>query len=144
MKNKKNAQAISLDLIIGVVIFLLILVVVYSVINTETPKEKKLRLYADSVVAKFEKGIAQGAGLPGIANNDELDEAQLDALYGLSYDEIKSKLGLPGNTEICIVVVDDLGAIRDYNDTKYSFGNIGDNLQISNQGGTRLNCGQGS
>lgn len=131
MKNKRNAQAISLDLIIGVVIFLLILIVVYSVINAETPKEKKLRIYADSVVAKLEKGIAQGANLPGILNEDELDESELDKLYGMDYQEVKRRLGLPGNTEVCIVVVDDLGAIKEYNNSISSFGNEDDNLTIS-------------
>ncbi|MCF7866632.1 hypothetical protein K9L67_05235 [Candidatus Woesearchaeota archaeon] len=130
LEKKRKAQALSLDLVIGVVIFILILIVVYSVLNADTPEQQKLRSQADSIEAKLERNIALGSGIPPVFIGDAINETALAQLYQSDYSKIKANLGLPGNMDVCIVVVDNLGAIKTYNELS-SFGNGNGDLNIS-------------
>lgn len=139
MEKKRKAQAISLDLVIGAVVFLLILVVVYSVLNSDQPEQKHLRTQADSVEARLERNVALGAGLPPVFKRGAINETALGQLYESDYDDIKTKLGLPGNMDVCIVVIDGIGSIKTFGEDKASFGDDSGDLNISNTG---IQCGQ--
>ncbi|MCF7871756.1 hypothetical protein K9L97_01870 [Candidatus Woesearchaeota archaeon] len=135
--NTKKAQAVSIDMVVGVVIFLLILVIVYAVLNSNTTENEKLNTEADNIVSKLDRTTAQAYGLPSVIQESEITEENLALLYSSNYEEIRSKLGLPANTEFCIVVVDELGAIKTYGSNN-SIGNKNDELTI----GENVICGQ--
>ena len=130
LSKSAKAQAWSLDLIVGVVIFILVVVVLYSVLSTETSDEKKLREQADSVAAKIEEKVANPLGLPGLIVDDNINESALLVLYenSTNYDEIKARMGI--QNDFCILIVDELGGIVTVGN-RTSFGNSEDNLSMS-------------
>jgi len=130
INKKRKGQAWSLDLIIGVVIFILVVVILYSVLSTNTPKNTKLRQQADTVSSRLERGTAEANNLPSIIQGSELNQTALGELYmnSSNYEALKTELGIKG--DVCIVLVDELGGIVDING-KTSFGNPSDNLNLS-------------
>lgn len=138
----KKAQTWSLDLIIGIVVFLLLIVIVYSLLATVPEDQVRLRQDADKANARFNRGVAQENSLPAIFDGDEINETELIALFNDNsrYEEFKSNLGI--ESEICIVLVDELGGIVELDDgsggTVNSFGN-GD-VNIS-KGPPNIICG---
>lgn len=123
----KRGQTWSLDLIIGVVLFLLILVVVYSLLAAKPNQENDLRTEADNIVTKIDSVNNPTQTLPKVIQGNSLSEDELKKLYGMSYDELKAELGITG--EFCIMVVDDFGSIIPINNS-LSVGS-GEDLEIS-------------
>jgi len=130
---KKKGQAWSLDLIIGVVLFLLILVVVYSLLSSKPTQNNELRSDADKIFTKMDAINNPSQNLPKVIQGNSLSEVELAKLYGLSYDELKAGMGVTG--EFCIVVVDDFDSIIEINNS-YSVGS-GEDLSI----GDGIYCG---
>jgi len=130
---KKKGQAWSLDLIIGVVLFLLILVVVYSLLSSKPTQNNELRSDADKIFTKMDAINNPSQNLPKVVQGNSLSEDELVKLYGLSYDELKAELGV--TDEFCIVVVDDFDSIIEIN-SSYSVGS-GEDLSI----GEGIYCG---
>lgn len=133
--NSKKAQTWSVDLVVGVVIFLLIVVVVYALITSSKEKDGELRLQNEQVLASFDKENNNSVGVPGILDGENLDLEALKELYSNSanYEEFKSKLGIQG--DFCIVVIDDTGGIIELDTVSganLSFGNVNDSLTIAN------------
>ncbi|PIN80838.1 hypothetical protein COV13_02955, partial [Candidatus Woesearchaeota archaeon CG10_big_fil_rev_8_21_14_0_10_32_9] len=106
---RKKGQAWSLDLIIGVVLFLLILVVVYSLLSSKPTQNNELRSDADKIFTKMDAINNPSQNLPKVVQGNSLSEDELIKLYGLSYDELKAEMGV--TEEFCIVVVDDFDSI---------------------------------
>lgn len=119
-------------------IFILVVVILYSVLSTNTPENTKLRQQADTVSSKLERGTAGANNLPEVIQGSEINQTALEDLYANSsnYEALKTQLGIKG--DVCIVVVDELGGIVTINGKK-SFGNPSDNLNLSKVNG--IICG---
>lgn len=137
-----KAQTWSVDLVVGIVVFLLLVIVLYALLSKEPTQEKKLRLENEQVLARFD-AKNRVDGVPSIIDGENINEAELKKLYHAEeYATIKQNLGITG--EFCILLIDDTGGIVgippiiDGNPDKLSFGNTADNLQIA----TNLYCGE--
>jgi len=104
--NSKKAQTWSLDLIIGVVVFLLLIVILYSLLAGRQQEELQLRQQADLVYARLEAGRSlAGASLPKAIEGNSIDPQEIYELYQLPYEQLKSELGV--TADVCIVIVDE-------------------------------------
>lgn len=129
----RKGQTWSMDLVVGVVIFLLLVVVLYSLLATEGPEDEKLRIQSEQVLTRIDAENNDTMDLPGVVVGNTINEEALKELYASgSYEDIKAKLGIEG--EVCIMIVDDTGGIIQFDvggNDKLSFGNTGDNLEIT-------------
>jgi len=143
----KKAQAWSVDLIIGVVVFLLLIVILYSLLANQPVKDTTLRQQADNVYARLDVKTTSGdygadPTLPKIIVANSINNSAINKLYiyATGYDDLRQKLGING--DFCIVMVDDEGAIVPTYDSngvpRFSQGNVNDNLYISDG----IVCGQ--
>ena len=107
MVKKRKAQAWSMDIIIGVVLFLVILVAVYALVVSSAP-DFRLRGDVNKVYGQLD---AQSSTL-GIYlfDGNRISKEGIIALFGEDYDVLKAKLGIDG--ELCIVLTDKHGAIH--------------------------------
>ena len=135
MKNKK-AQTWSIDLIMGVVLFLLLIVIIYALLRAEVPRETQLRTSADQVYGKLDNNPT--SGVPQIVRGNSLSEDQLKILYAMDYEELKAKLGITG--EVCILIVDDFGGIVEITGVSRSSYSIGEGTELEIADG--IYCGQ--
>lgn len=110
----KKAQTWSIDLVLGVVIFLLVIVIVYSLIASTPPGETKLRDDADRTYIMLNAEEQKSSEVPNIIEGNSISEEELAELYAMNYQDLKQKLGI--TSDFCIVVVtDDNGIIRPQN-----------------------------
>lgn len=134
--NSKKGQTWSVDLIVGVVIFLLIVVAVYTLITNNKEDDSELRIQNEQVVAGFDKKNNNSIGVPGIIDGENLNLNELLNLYSNSdnYSDFKEKLGI--KSDFCIFILDDTGGIIEFDNgfggANMSFGNKNDNLTIAN------------
>jgi len=131
----KKAQTWSVDLIVGVVIFLLVVVAMYAILTKDSNDDLELRSQIDAVAAGFDTKNNGTTNVPGILNDEEIDVNAIKELYaqGASYGEIKKRLGI--TSEFCIMILDDTGGIIEINDSagdsRLSFGNETQGLTIA-------------
>ncbi len=130
---EKKGQTWSLDLIIGVVLFLLLLVIVYSLLSTKPTQETVLRSDADKILTRLDSVNNPAEKLPKVISGNDISSEELAVLYSMSYDELKAEFGAKG--EFCIVVVDDFDSLVQVNNS-YSIG-TGSDLLI----GEGIYCG---
>ena len=147
MKSKeqkgKKAQTWSVDLIIGVVIFLLLIVIIYSLIVSSPQNENKLRTEADTIYNKLEAQRNPESSLPTFIKGNTLsleDLALLSDEAQYTYEKIKAELGIAG--DFCIVLVDRYGGIMNVSSERTAIGS-GSDLTIGyDESGTPILCGQ--
>jgi hypothetical protein len=118
-KYNKKAQTWSVDLVLGVVIFLLIVVIIYSLIASKPSKETQLRDDADKIYLYLNEN-ENNKNIPHLINGSTISEDELSELYNTSYEQLKSELGI--NSDFCIVVISENNAIVTV-DGKTSIGN---------------------
>jgi hypothetical protein len=118
-KYNKKAQTWSVDLVLGVVIFLLIVVIIYSLIASGPSKESQLRDDADKIYLYLNEN-ENNQDIPDLINGSAISEEELGKLYDESYDDLKQKLGI--TSDFCIIVVTDNNALVNVNG-KSSIGN---------------------
>lgn len=107
MRPDKFGQSWSVDLIIGVIIFMLIVAVFYALITAKTkPEFEELQEDARSVVAKVETAPDDSFGL---IKAGQIDPARLQELCDMPYDQLKAELGI--ENDICIYLEDQNGNI---------------------------------
>lgn len=123
---KKDSQIWSMDLVIGVVIFLFLIIVFLSFITISEPEDFEVRAQADTIFQRFDSATGQ-QNLPPIFDGIRVNEVALNQLFGASYNAIKRDLGISG--DFCIVVLDDQGGLINFSD-RWSFGNSQD-LEIA-------------
>ncbi|MEM4637841.1 MAG: hypothetical protein QXK76_02320 [Candidatus Woesearchaeota archaeon] len=113
MKKRGIGQSWSLDIILAIVIFMLIIGIFYALLNNN----KKSNIYDIQIEANIiANSLDSGSGTQSdltIINNGIIDNTKLEELYGKSYDEIKKKFGLKG--DFCIYIVDQYGNIISVN-----------------------------
>lgn len=106
---RSKGQSWSIDLIIGVIIFMLVVAIFYALLSSSDEEESidGLRNDADAVIAISEGTDARSLGL--IDQNGVIDNAKLDELCDLPYDEVKNRLGI--ESDFCIFIEDEDGNI---------------------------------
>lgn len=107
MKKNFKAQAWSMDIIIGVVLFLIILVALYALVDTSS-FNFRLRGDADKVYSKFDKAVS-AEDLAFIDGNRITIEG-LEKLLDKDYEELKREIGI--TSDFCIIITDQHGAVR--------------------------------
>jgi hypothetical protein len=109
-KVNRKAQTWSVDLVLGVVIFLLVVVIIYSLIASRPENESQLRDDADKIYLELNSN-ENSEEIPQIVDGSTLSEDELIKLYNESYAELKKKLGI--DNDFCIVVVTDNSILID-------------------------------
>lgn len=100
---KSKAQSWSIDVIIGVLIFIGAFFVVYALLNSN-PETKASNL-KDEASAVVKKVTSEGS--LKIVDGNEVNESKLNELKNLPYDELKRILAIEG--DFCIYFEDDKG-----------------------------------
>jgi hypothetical protein len=135
----KKAQTWSVDLVLGVVIFLLVIVIIYSLIASRPGKESQLRDDADRIYVSLagDKASAENINMgdvPTIIEGNAISREQLAELYQQDYQTLKEKFGI--TSDFCILVVTDDNALI----------MIGENTSIGNGEdvliGSSIYCGE--
>jgi hypothetical protein len=124
----KRAQTWSVDLVLGVVIFLLIIVIIYSLIASRDTNNSQLRDDADKIYLYLNEND-NNRNLPNVVNGSTLSEEELTKLYRMDYNELKQTLGI--TSDFCIIVVTDNNALVNVSG-KSSIGNGEDVLLAPN------------
>jgi hypothetical protein len=137
-KDNMKGQAWSIDIVIGVVLFLILLAVVYTLVATSTTGNIELRRNADIIHTTLDKTRTNNPGTAFISGN-VIDPDELEVFMAKQYDEIKNSLGITG--DFCIVITYVNEGI--YNTTdKMTFGKPDHNLVIGrDEIGQPIYCG---
>lgn len=118
----KNAQSWSIDLIVGVIIFMLIIAIFYALLSSKAePTLENLEEDSRAVVSKIS---AQDAKSFGIIEGGVVDQAKFDELCSKTYDEVKAELGI--ESDFCIYLEDQNGNIIPCGPNKAGIGNAED------------------
>jgi len=139
MKKTKNAQTWSIDIIIGMVLFLLLLVVIYTLVTTSPTGVTELKRNADIITTKLDTEKNTNEAIPKIIQGNTLSQAELERLMQTDYEELKSALGITGN--FCIVITYMHGGIHNITENIQSYGKPEHELIIG-QTSNKIICGQ--
>ncbi len=108
MKKRRLGQTWSIDIIIAVIIFVLIISVFYAILSSRSESTvTDLRAESQTVSAKLRDESVNSA--TGIMVDGVIQEDKLKELCQLSYEEVKRKLGI--EDEFCIYIEDQEGNI---------------------------------
>ncbi|MBI1936102.1 hypothetical protein HYS31_06695 [Candidatus Woesearchaeota archaeon] len=102
----KKSQSMSMDIMIGVVVFLASFLVIFAMLNSSKGKTaEELKQKASQVIKEA------GASDPTIrlTDNNEINETKMNRLKNMSYDALKKKFGI--EEDICIYIEDERGNI---------------------------------
>ena len=103
-----RGQSWSMDLIIGVVIFLLAIGVIYAVLTSKAKEDTTpLRLESEAVATKLTTTDAAQNKDILVAQNNQLDINKLNNLTQEDYEKLKKELGV--TNDFCIYLLDEKG-----------------------------------
>ena len=102
----KKSQSWSIDIILGVIIFMAAFFIFFALLNAN-PAAKANNLQEEAAIV-IKQVVAEGSPL-GVISNNEVDISKLNDLKNLSYDELKRRLRIEG--DFCIYFEDDKGNI---------------------------------
>ncbi|MGV8140861.1 MAG: hypothetical protein ACP5NW_00300 [Candidatus Woesearchaeota archaeon] len=123
LKKRGLGQSWSLDIILAVVIFVLIIGIFYTVLGSnKKDKTQELTLESKTVVSNLDMANGQTSNLT-IIDAGEIDTDDLRKLYMSDYDNLKKELGIKG--EFCIYLVDQYGKLITVNTTSGDIGSFG-------------------
>lgn len=129
----KNAQSWSIDLIVGVIIFMLIIAIFYALLTSRSePTLQNLEEDSRAVVSKVSVGDAQTLG---IVEDGVVNQTKFDDLCSKTYEEVKAELGI--ESDFCIYLEDQNGNIIPCGPNKAGIGN-GKDITI----GQGVACGE--
>lgn len=101
-----KAQSWSIDVILGVLVFMAAFFVFYAVLNTnQGAKVGDLKRDASVIV----KEISSGDSLLSIIDGNEINVSKVNDLKNLSYEELKRRLRI--ENDFCLYFEDDKGYI---------------------------------
>lgn len=110
-----RGQSWSMDLIIGVVIFLLAIGVIYAVLTSKAKEDiTPLRIESEVVATKLTNSESTQTNELNVIKNNQLDIDKLSALTVKvqtpeGYEALKAQLGIKNN--FCIVLLDERGNV---------------------------------
>lgn len=113
MKNlKQKSQSWSIDIAVGVIIFIAAFLVFYTLFNTNpNTQAANLKQEASTVI----KQIASEDATLKIVDNNEINISKINELKNMSYDELKRILRVEG--DFCLYLEDDKGYVILINDS---------------------------
>lgn len=127
----KKGQNWSMDLILGIVVFLLILGVFYMLITKNSTVDiDAYKTQGNKIMSYFDSTRSDSAY--ALITNNEVNMTKLESLYNdpNAYEQIKTELGITG--DFCIVLEDSNGRIVVIDgggtDKIYGFGSSGLNI----------------
>ena len=128
MKWVKNAQTWSIDLIMGVIIFMLIIAIFYAFLSSKGSEpiedlEEDARA-ADSKVSGKEKLTSLGVITP----EGSINKTRFDQLCQQNYTDVKKALGV--ENDVCIYLEDAQGNIIPCGPSKAGIGN-GEDIMVT-------------
>ena len=103
---KLKAQSMSIDVSLGVVIFIAAFFIFYSVLNAN-PNKKAINLKEEA--STVIKQITSEDALLRVVDNNEINESRLDELKNLNYDDLKRKLRI--EDDFCIYIENEKGYV---------------------------------
>ncbi|MFT4311307.1 MAG: hypothetical protein ACMXX7_01635 [Candidatus Woesearchaeota archaeon] len=114
--NQKKAQIWSLDMLIGVAIFLIMISVFLAVIMFSSSGDMtNLRDQSDQIFIRLDSSRNPNANIPQIFSDSGVSKEQIQQLYfNSNYEQIKSSLGV--RDDFCIILLDDSGGIKGIED----------------------------
>ncbi len=101
----KNSQAISMDVMLAVVVFIGTIFVFYAILNANPRDTKELEQDAAKVLARLTSEDPD----VGIMDGIEVDEAKLEQLLGKNYAVIKEQMRV--DNDFCIFLEDENGDV---------------------------------
>lgn len=135
----KLGQNWSLDLIIGVIVFVMVIAVFYAILNTETESDfKKVQEDAQVAVAKISMSGESSTKI-NLIKEGVIDKNTYDELCEETYDEVRTLLAI--ESEFCIYLEDFDGSMILCENGRAGIGNEKDFL-LSNISGIPIYCGQ--
>ena len=112
-----KAQTWSIDIVLGILLFLSAFFIFYSLLNQNfDTKANNLKQDASSVINE----VSSGDSLSRIVDNNEVNISKINILKNISYDELKSRFRIEG--DFCIYMEDDQGNIVLINNSYKSIG----------------------
>ena len=120
---KPKAQSWSIDIALGVIVFMAALFIFYSLLNSNTgAKASNLKEQASLVIRQ----IGSEESPLSIVEDKEINLSRLNELKNLSYDELKRRLRIEG--DFCIYIEDENGNIVLINNSYKGIGSPDINL----------------
>jgi len=114
---KSKAQSWSIDISIGVVVFIAAFVVVYVLLGAnQNPEIDNLRDEATIII----KEVVSDESKLRIVDNNEINITRLNDLKSIDYEELKRKFRIEG--DFCIYIEDEQGNIVLIDDTYKGIG----------------------
>ena len=106
MINLKKAQSWSMDIALGVIVFMAAFFIFYSLLNANpNTKVGNLKEEASIIIKQFDSGDASMR----IIDNKEVNICMFNVLMYLSFDDLKRRLRI--ESDFCIYFEDDKGYI---------------------------------
>ena len=140
IKKNNKAQAWSIDIIIGVILFLILIVVVYTLVATSPLGNLELRRNADNIYTKLDETKNEDPNIPKIISGNIIKDENIQQLLEKDYNELKNALGITG--DFCIVITYTHGGIHNLSTTNQSYGNPNHDLIIGKTGTETIYCGK--
>lgn len=135
----KLGQNWSLDLIIGVIVFIMVIAVFYAFLNTETePDFQKVQEDARAAVAKISTTSPNTAEI-NLVKEGVIDKEAYDDLCEKTYEEVRTLLNI--ESEFCIYLEDYDRSIVLCENGRAGIGN-GRDFLLSNESGNAIYCGE--
>lgn len=123
VKINSKSQSWSIDIALGVIVFMAAFFVFYSLLNSNpSAKASDLKEQASLVIRQIG---SEGAPL-GVIVNNEINLSRLNELKNLSYDELKRRLRIEG--DFCIYIEDEKGNLVLMNNSYKGIGSPDINL----------------
>jgi len=106
MIDMKKSQSWSIDIILGVVVFMAAFFVFYALLNADqSSKAGNLKEEASTII----KQVTSGDSLVRVIDGNDVNVSRLNELKNLSYEELKRRLKIEG--DFCIYFEDENGKI---------------------------------
>ncbi len=132
-----KSQTWSLDVLIAASVFIVGIIIFFYIITTSGDKGVTDMLTTESelIPEHLISGDESGAGDITLVIGNRVDSERLKVLINMSYDQLKSKLGI--RSDFCIHFEDEEGNIIDLDDrpdrTQYSIGHPKLNITLVNE-----------
>ena len=131
----RKGQTYSMDIIIGVVIFMLLITVFLSLLLLNSDRDDDLRRQVEVLFLSLDEAGTTESSVR-IFNGNQVNMSQIENLFQRDYGEVKQELGI--RDDFCIVFVDSSGGLIGVNvggEIKHSFGH--DSIFVSEN----IRCG---
>ena len=123
IKINSKAQSWSIDIIIGIIVFIAAFFIFYELLN-QNPNTRADSLKEDASI--IIKQITTKDGAVRIVDGNEINVSRLNDLKNLSYDELKRRLRIEG--DFCIYFEDKNGNLVLINNSYRGIGSASINL----------------